>query len=121
MSATKDVYDNANEALNTLSNLWQTMLQIIQAVSAASASSLTVEPDLVSLQKARKEYEELLASLNQKVQWLEKNKLPEINEQVESEEIKNALKEHDQLQMVPCKEFRSLTIKRLTFSLFAYK
>lgn len=101
-----DVYNNANDALNTLSNLWQIMLQIIQAVSAASASSLTVEPDLAKLQKARKDYEQLVASLKTTVSWLENNKLPEINEQVETEELKNSLLEHDELQKVL---YRSIT------------
>jgi hypothetical protein len=98
--STSDVYNNANEALDTLSNLWQKMLEIIQAVSAASASSLTNEPDLVKSQQTRLEYVKLLESLKEKVAWLENNKLPEIDQQVVTEEIKNSLLEREQLQKV---------------------
>jgi hypothetical protein len=98
--STVEVYNNANEALDTLSNLWQTMLQIIQAVSAASASSLTVEPDLAKLQKARKDFEQLITLLKTKVAWLDSNQLLEVNRQPESEELANDLKEHGELQKV---------------------
>jgi hypothetical protein len=95
-----EVYNNANEALITLSNLWQTMLQIIQAVSNASASSLTVEPDLVQLQKSRKDYEQLVTSLNATITWLEANKLAESNDKSDLEELTNSLEEHAELQKV---------------------
>lgn len=95
-----DVYNNANEALKTLSNLWQAMLQLISAVSDASASSLTVEPDLVKHQKSRKEYEELKTSLNATIAWLEKNKLTDLDKNKESKELTNSLQQHAELQEV---------------------
>ncbi|KAI8979708.1 hypothetical protein BDF20DRAFT_820064 [Mycotypha africana] len=74
MSATvSEIYNKTNIALDTLSNLWQTMLKVIEAVSATAAASLTVEPDLVELQKIRKEYELLMTTLKTTVEWLQKN------------------------------------------------
>ncbi|KAI8088121.1 hypothetical protein BDF21DRAFT_211233 [Thamnidium elegans] len=93
------VYDNANQALITLSNLWQTMLQIIQTVSDASASSLTVEPDLVQLQKSRKEYEQLVSSLKTTITWLEANQLKQV-ESIDSPDLQESIREHEQLQEV---------------------
>lgn len=95
-----DVYNNANEALKTLSNLWQAMLQLIQAVSDASASSLTVEPDLAKHQRSRKEYEELKISLHTAIAWLEKNELTKSNKQQDSKELAHSLQRHDELQKV---------------------
>ncbi|KAI9485261.1 MAG: hypothetical protein EXX96DRAFT_603622 [Benjaminiella poitrasii] len=92
-----DVLNNSNNALETLSNLWYTMLQIIQAVSSASASSLTVEPDLAKLQKARKEYEQLKTSLRKTAEWLESNQLEEELEN-ETTEYKNKLIVQEDLQ-----------------------
>ncbi|KAI8992672.1 hypothetical protein BDB01DRAFT_446075 [Pilobolus umbonatus] len=71
----REVYQKVNVAIETLSNLWESMLKMIQAVSAASASSLTVEPDLIQLQKVRKHYEQLLTSLRSTVNWLENNEI----------------------------------------------
>ncbi|GAA5806551.1 hypothetical protein EDC94DRAFT_663118 [Helicostylum pulchrum] len=96
MSSTQ-IYDNANQALVTLSNLWQTMLQIIQTVSDASASSLTVEPDLVQLQKTRKEYEQLVSSLKTTLTWLEANQLKQV-ESINSPDLQESIQEHEQLQ-----------------------
>lgn len=98
MSSTQ-IYDNANQALVTLSNLWQTMLQIIQTVSDASASSLTVEPDLVQLQKTRKEYEQLVSSLKTTLTWLEANQLKQV-ESINSPDLQESIQEHEQLQEV---------------------
>ncbi|KAG2196083.1 hypothetical protein INT46_011268 [Mucor plumbeus] len=97
--STIQVYDKANDSLDTLSNLWQTMLQIIQAVSSASASSLTVEPDLAKLQKIRKEYELLMASLKSNVEWLQKNEINENDLQLETEAYRSGLTEQEELQM----------------------
>ncbi|CAO0800931.1 unnamed protein product [Mucor circinelloides] len=96
--STVEIYNKANESLDTLSNLWQTMLQIIQAVSLASAASLTVEPDLAKLQKTRKEYEQLMTTLKTNVAWLEKNQLNESELDVETETYTSGLVEQDILQ-----------------------
>ncbi|KAG1115242.1 hypothetical protein G6F42_013984 [Rhizopus arrhizus] len=96
--STVEIYSKANESLDTLSNLWQTMLQIIQAVSLASAASLTVEPDLAKLQKTRKEYEQLMTTLKTNVAWLEKNQLNESELDVETETYTSGLVEQDILQ-----------------------
>lgn len=113
-----DVYNNATEALTTLSNLWQAMLQLIQAVSDASASSLTVEPDLVKHQRSRKEYEELKTSLNATITWLEKNKLTDSDKNKESKELSESLQQHAQLQEVNVYRFLQFLIyQRLIFYL----
>ncbi|KAL7325209.1 hypothetical protein PS15p_207725 [Mucor circinelloides] len=96
--STVEIYNKANESLDTLSNLWQTMLQIIQAVSLASAASLTVEPDLAKLQKTRKEYEQLMTTLKTNVAWLEKNQVNESELDVETETYTSGLVEQDILQ-----------------------
>lgn len=102
--STVEIYSKANESLDTLSNLWQTMLQIIQAVSLASAASLTVEPDLAKLQKTRKEYEQLMTTLKTNVAWLEKNQLNESELDVETETYTSGLVEQDILQKVKKKK-----------------
>jgi hypothetical protein len=99
-TSTEKVYNNANDALDTLSNLWQTMLQIIQAVSTASASSLTAEPDLVKLQKTRKEYETLMNLLKTKVEWLQANQLKQEELDLETDNYKSDLKKQEELQLV---------------------
>ncbi|KAL7312103.1 hypothetical protein PS15m_007904 [Mucor circinelloides] len=96
--STVEIYNKANESLDTLSDLWQTMLQIIQAVSLASAASLTVEPDLAKLQKTRKEYEQLMTTLKTNVAWLEKNQVNESELDVETETYTSGLVEQDILQ-----------------------
>ncbi|GAN06633.1 hypothetical protein MAM1_0130d06120 [Mucor ambiguus] len=93
-----EIYNKANNSLDTLSNLWQTMLQIIQAVSSASAASLTVEPDLAKLQETRKEYEQLMTTLKSDVEWLEKNKVNENELDLETETYKLGLVEQEVLQ-----------------------
>ncbi|CAO3609403.1 unnamed protein product [Mucor fragilis] len=96
--STVEIYNKANGSLDTLSNLWQTMLQIIQEVSLASAASLTVEPDLAKLQKTRKEYEQLMTTLKSDVAWLEKNKVKENELDVETEIYTSGLVEQEALQ-----------------------
>lgn len=98
--STVEIYNKANGSLDTLSNLWQTMLQIIQEVSLASAASLTVEPDLAKLQKTRKEYEQLMTTLKSDVAWLEKNKVKENELDVETEIYTSGLVEQEALQTV---------------------
>ncbi|KAG1055864.1 hypothetical protein G6F43_002205 [Rhizopus delemar] len=99
MSATTkslQVYENANKGLLTLTELWETMLKIIRSVSTASGSSLTVEPDLVALQKSRQDLESLLRTLRSTTNWLETNELPEKNkaEEIESKEYIELMKEN---------------------------
>lgn len=99
--AASEVNTNVNEALVTLSNLWQKMLQIIQAVSATSASSLTVEPDLVALQKIRKEYEQLMTSLKTTAAWLKANELQTpADESMATDDLERLLVEQDELKKV---------------------
>ncbi|EIE85627.1 hypothetical protein G6F46_000625 [Rhizopus delemar] len=99
MSATTkslQVYENANKGLLTLTELWETMLKIIRSVSTASGSSLTVEPDLVALQKSRQDLESLLRTLRSTTNWLETNELPEKNkaEEIESKEYIELMREN---------------------------
>ncbi|KAK4509031.1 uncharacterized protein ATC70_007380 [Mucor velutinosus] len=96
--STAEIYNKANNSLNTISNLWQSMLQIIQAVSSASAASLTVEPDLAKLQKTRKEYEQLMTTLKSDLEWLEKNKVNESELDLETEAYTSGLVEQEALQ-----------------------
>lgn len=98
--STVEIYNKANDSLDTLSNLWQTMLQIIQAVSSASAASLTVEPDLAKLQKTRKEYEQLMTTLKSNVEWLEKNEVNENELDLETEAYTSGLVEQEALRKV---------------------
>ncbi|CAO3697968.1 unnamed protein product [Rhizopus stolonifer] len=88
------VYENSNKALLTLTALWETMLKIIRSVSTASGSSLTVEPDLLVLQKTRKEFEILLKSLQLISAWLEQNPLSK-NDQPNSKEWTELTKENE--------------------------
>ncbi|OAD06743.1 hypothetical protein MUCCIDRAFT_107330 [Mucor lusitanicus CBS 277.49] len=74
------------------------MLQIIQAVSSASAASLTVEPDLAKLQKTRKEYEQLMTTLKSNVEWLEKNEVNENELDLETEAYTSGLVEQEALR-----------------------
>ncbi|KAI8879002.1 hypothetical protein K501DRAFT_227394 [Backusella circina FSU 941] len=96
MATATEVYEKSNQALETLSNLWQSMLDIIQAVSASSAASLTAEPDLAGLQNARKEYEQLVSTLKTLTTWLDENKLDVNREQEETNS--ELLQEQDQLK-----------------------
>ncbi|KAI8327891.1 hypothetical protein BD560DRAFT_441983 [Blakeslea trispora] len=98
MSKASEVYNCTDSALNTLSNLRQAMLQIIEAVSSASASSLTVEPDLVSLQQKRKEYEQLMTSFKSATEWLQNNRLTEQDLQAELPDRETKLKENAELK-----------------------
>ncbi|CEG69238.1 hypothetical protein RMATCC62417_05344 [Rhizopus microsporus] len=88
------IYENATEGLQTLTKLWDTMLNIIHAVSTASGSSLTVEPDLIALQKTRQELDQLLKSLQSTASWLDDVDLPEHSNQSDSEEYVELLKEN---------------------------
>ncbi|CEG82036.1 hypothetical protein RMATCC62417_16166 [Rhizopus microsporus] len=88
------IYENATEGLQTLTTLWETMLNIIHSVSTASGSSLTVEPDLIALQKTRRELEQLLKSLQSTASWLDNIDMPEHNDQSDSEEYVELLKEN---------------------------
>lgn len=100
MVSATEYYNKSTGALDTLSDIWQSMLQILQDVSAASASSLTVEPDLIKLQKARKDYEQLLVTLKAAIEWLQSNQLNEEDLQSETEIYKTSLQEQTTLQNV---------------------
>jgi hypothetical protein len=103
MAPANEVFERSTTALDTLSNIWQSMLQIIQDVSTASASSLTVEPDLIKLQKARKDYEQLLISLKTTIEWLQSNQPDQEDPETETEIYKTALAEQSTLQEVSLK------------------
>ncbi|KAI9013870.1 hypothetical protein CLU79DRAFT_768310 [Phycomyces nitens] len=104
MATYTDIFNKSNAALDTLYSVWESMLTIIQAVSAASSKSLTTEPDLAALQKARKDYEALLGKLSLTAIWLEDNKdiLPNISTQDtssdDSPERKQLLSEQETLR-----------------------
>ncbi|KAI8077240.1 uncharacterized protein B0P05DRAFT_124045 [Gilbertella persicaria] len=93
-----EVYNNTENALELLSNIRHMMLQIIQAVSSASAASLTVEPDLVSLQKARKEYEQLMSSFKSTVDWLQHNQLRSEDLEAQSPDYEADIKQQAKLE-----------------------
>ncbi|KAI9303300.1 hypothetical protein BJ944DRAFT_165678 [Cunninghamella echinulata] len=71
----QQVYREANQALQLLSQVKETMLNLLTQMSAASKASITVEPDLEQLQKYRKEYESLMAQLKSKVSWIQENQV----------------------------------------------
>ncbi|KAG0189213.1 hypothetical protein DFQ28_003731 [Apophysomyces sp. BC1034] len=74
-----EIYSKSNESLDTLSDLWESMLTILQIVSATSAKSLTAEPDLAAIQKARRDYEALLTKLKSSTEWLDANNIVQDN------------------------------------------
>ncbi|CAO3599669.1 unnamed protein product [Absidia cylindrospora] len=76
MASAQQVYTETNQALKTLSDVWECMLKVITQVSAAAASSFTLEPDLDQLQKTRKEYEALMTELKTKVAWIQEHHQP---------------------------------------------
>ncbi|KAI8142472.1 hypothetical protein BJV82DRAFT_669620 [Fennellomyces sp. T-0311] len=70
----KKVYQESNNALDTLSSIWDTMLTLLRAITEASNNSLRAEPDLVQLQKHRKDLDALLEKLKTQASWLQQNK-----------------------------------------------
>ncbi|SAM03885.1 hypothetical protein [Absidia glauca] len=100
MTSSQQVYTQTNEALDTLSDVWESMLKVLTEVSAAAASSFTMEPDLDQLQKTRKEYEALLTQLKTKVAWIQDH-WTESKQDVQQADLDPSLvEEHDQLQQV---------------------
>ncbi|KAG0164961.1 hypothetical protein DFQ30_009157 [Apophysomyces sp. BC1015] len=79
MPTSAEIYSKSNESLDTLSDLWESMLTILQIVSATSAKSLTAEPDLAAIQKARRDYEALLTKLKSSTEWLDANNIVQDN------------------------------------------
>jgi DNA repair ATPase RecN len=100
MTSSQQVYTQTNEALDTLSDVWESMLKVLTEVSAAAASSFTMEPDLDQLQKTRKEYEALLTQLKTKVAWIQEH-WTESKQDVQQADLDPSLvEEHEQLQQV---------------------
>ncbi|KAI9247855.1 hypothetical protein BY458DRAFT_536669 [Sporodiniella umbellata] len=119
--SSSQVYEHANDALLTLTSLWETMLKIIRSVSTASGSSLTVEPNLVELQKSRKEFERLTKLLQTTTAWLEQHERPKkapeqtnsADWQLLSKENEEAVKEADSVN----EQLRQLLDKSYTLQL----
>ncbi|KAG2227150.1 hypothetical protein INT45_003880 [Circinella minor] len=68
------VYNESNNALDTLSNIWESTLTLLRAITEASSNSLRAEPDLMQLQKLRKDLDALLEKLKGQATWLQDNK-----------------------------------------------
>ncbi|KAI8339507.1 hypothetical protein BC941DRAFT_420673 [Chlamydoabsidia padenii] len=98
MTTSQQVYTETNQALDTLSDVWESMLKVLKEVSAAAATSLTMEPDLDQLQKTRKEYEALMAQLKTKVAWIQDHRLEHKQDMDQEELDPSLLKEQQQLR-----------------------
>ncbi|KAI8099625.1 uncharacterized protein BX664DRAFT_355030 [Halteromyces radiatus] len=94
--STQQVYTETNEALDTLSEVWESMLKVLNQVSAAAASSFTLDPDLDQLSKTRKEYEALLTRLKTKVAWIQDNRPYNNKQQQEQQQLDPLLLEEQQ-------------------------
>ncbi|KAI9267945.1 hypothetical protein BDA99DRAFT_535470 [Phascolomyces articulosus] len=68
------VYQESNNALDTLSNIWESTLTLLRAITDASSNSLRAEPDLMQLQKHRKDLDALFEQLKTQATWLQENK-----------------------------------------------
>ncbi|ORZ24377.1 hypothetical protein BCR42DRAFT_402812 [Absidia repens] len=103
MASSQQVYTETNQALQNLSEVWECMLKVITQVSAAAASSFTMEPDLDQLQKTRKEYETLMTELKTKVAWIqEHHQSPKKDEDIQRDDQVDPalLKEQQDLRQV---------------------
>ena len=97
------VYDESNNALDTLSSTWEVTLALLRAIAEASNNSLRAEPDLMQLQKHRKELDALLEKLKTQATWLQDNKNKVGRKEGENEtspELNQALEEQRALRQV---------------------
>ncbi|ORX61619.1 hypothetical protein DM01DRAFT_1404391 [Hesseltinella vesiculosa] len=67
MRSTDEIYEDSQQALYLLADVWEGMLKVLEEAGQASSQSFTTEPDLTHLQQCRKQYEDILRKLKGKV------------------------------------------------------
>lgn len=95
------LYNQSSDALSTLGDVWDKILAVVQSVSEAASESLRSEPNLVQLQKDRRELDALFDTLKKQVAWIQENKsaLNTIQDTPDNE-IEQELKEQKELREV---------------------
>ncbi|CDH50307.1 predicted protein [Lichtheimia corymbifera JMRC:FSU:9682] len=93
------LYNQSSDALSTLGDVWDKILAVMQSVSEAASESLRSEPNLVQLQKDRRELDALFDTLKKQVAWIQENKsaLNTIQDTPDNE-IEQELKEQKELR-----------------------
>ncbi|KAJ8663209.1 hypothetical protein O0I10_001386 [Lichtheimia ornata] len=93
------LYNQSSDALSTLGDVWDKILAVVQSVSEAASESLRSEPNLVQLQKDRRELDALFDTLKKQVAWIQENKsaLNTIQDTPDNE-IEQELKEQKELR-----------------------
>ena len=107
------VYNESNNALDTLSSIWEATLTLLRAITEASNNSLRAEPDLMQLQKHRKDLDALLEKLKTQATWLQDNKNKVARDEGENEsnsELNQALEEQRALRQVKEDKTKNTTL-----------
>ncbi|CDS13625.1 hypothetical protein LRAMOSA05801 [Lichtheimia ramosa] len=93
------LYSQSSDALCTLGDVWDKTLALMQSVSEAASDSLRSEPNLVQLQKDRRELDALFDTLKKQVAWIQENKstLNTIQD-TPDDELEQELKEQKELR-----------------------
>lgn len=101
LSKMDTLYNQSSDALSTLGDVWDKILAVVQSVSEAASESLRSEPNLVQLQKDRRELDALFDTLKKQVAWIQENKsaLNTIQDTPDNE-IEQELKEQKELREV---------------------
>ncbi|KAI9323206.1 hypothetical protein BX666DRAFT_1884295 [Dichotomocladium elegans] len=94
------IYTHSNKALDTLGEVWDTFLVLIQAVSEASNNVHRAEPNLVQLQKDRRALDALLATLKSQVEWIQTHDHAE-NQQVQDNNNNKPKDDDDAAELAP--------------------
>lgn len=111
------LYNQSSDALCTLGDVWDKTLALMQSVSEAASESLRNEPNLVQLQKDRRELDALFDTLKKQVAWIQENKstLNTIQD-TPDDELEQELKEQKELREVCGRVARICADTSLCFS-----
>lgn len=111
------LYSQSSDALCTLGDVWDKTLALMQSVSEAASESLRNEPNLVQLQKDRRELDALFDTLKKQVAWIQENKstLNTIQD-TPDDELEQELKEQKELREVCGRVARICADTSLCFS-----
>ncbi|KAI8068052.1 hypothetical protein BC940DRAFT_346816 [Gongronella butleri] len=74
MAISEQLFQESQEALYVLADVWESMLKVLEQAAQASASSFTDEPNLDDLQRCRQTYEGHLKRLKTKLAWIQDNR-----------------------------------------------
>ncbi|KAI8379187.1 uncharacterized protein BYT42DRAFT_317042 [Radiomyces spectabilis] len=97
----KTVYDECNSALDILAQVGDSVRTLLQIVAGQTAKTLTAEPDLAALQKARKHHDQLLAKLQASAEKLAGYQSAVDSPDAamtDSSEMESLAKEHEELR-----------------------